>query len=85
MTTPMGNNPPGHIPYVEHRQSAARDATAYETELATTLEAAFLRGAETLPEIVAALNASWVRPPEGGAWNEARFTALLAELGSPAR
>jgi hypothetical protein len=71
-----------HVPYVEHRQSADRDATAYEMELAGALEAAFAKGAHELPALVAALNEGWVRPPSGGDWTAETFTALMHELGT---
>lgn len=70
-----------HVPYVEHRQSTERDATAYEMELAAALEAIFGRGTHELPEVVAALNQGWLRPPQGGDWTPENFTALLHELG----
>ncbi len=71
-----------HVPYVEHRQSTERDATAYEIELAAALEAAFASGAHELPALVAALNTGWVRPPSGADWTVENFTALLRELGA---
>ena len=71
-----------HVPYVEHRQSAERDATEYEMELASAVEAAFGRGAHELEAVVAELNKAWIRPPQGGDWTPENFTALMAELGS---
>ena len=73
--------PEYHIPYVQDRQSSQRPATEWEMELANTIEAAFARDAHDLESLLAALNASWVRPPEGGDWTAARFTALMHELG----
>jgi hypothetical protein len=71
-----------HIPYVENRQSMPRPPTEWETELATAIEAAFAKGAWELEALVAALNASWIRPREGGDWTVANFTATLGELGA---
>jgi len=66
---------------LEPRQFGAADPSPFENELADVIEEAFTRGAHELPALVAALNASRVRPPDGGAWTEEKFTSLVAELG----
>lgn len=70
------------FPYLSPHQSRTREPTEWEMALADAMEAAFGRGAHELPELVAALNASRVRPQTGGAWTEENLTALLRELGA---
>lgn len=55
---------------------------AYETKLADALEAAFTAGHHELEAVVAALNASGVAAPGGGAWTAEIFTAELRRLGA---
>jgi len=69
------------FPYLDPHQSRTRAPTEWEMALAGAIEAAFGQGHHELPALVAALNASRVRPREGGHWNEANFTALMRELG----
>ena len=71
-----------HVPYVEHRQSAELEPTEYEAELAGAIESAFGKGAWELEALVEELNRNWVRPPQGGDWTVANFTALMRELGA---
>ena len=70
-----------HFPYLSPHQSRLREPTAWELTLADAIEGAFAKGAHQLDELVAALNASRVRPKAGGSWNSENFTALMRELG----
>jgi hypothetical protein len=70
------------FPYLSPHQSRQREPTDWEMALAGAIEAAFGNGHHELPALVAALNASRVRPREGGAWTEENFTALMRELGA---
>lgn len=54
----------------------------YEKKLADALEAAFSAGHHALDAVVAALNASGVAPPGGGAWTAESFAAELRRLGA---
>jgi hypothetical protein len=51
-------------------------------ELASALESIFAKGAHTLDDLVAGLNASRVKPVDGGAWTPENYTALIRELGA---
>lgn len=55
--------------------------SAYEMELASTLEQVFAQRIYDLPGIVAALNAEGVRTPDDQAWTEENFQATMASLG----
>jgi len=68
------------FPYLSPHQSRMREPTDWEVSLAGAIEQAFGQGHHELPALVAALNASRVRPREGGAWTEAGFRALMREL-----
>jgi hypothetical protein len=68
------------FPYLSPHQSRTREPTDWEVSLAGAIEQAFGQGHHELPALIAALNASRVRPREGGAWTEAGFTALMREL-----
>ncbi len=68
--------------YLDPRQAAGREPTAWENEFADVIEAAFADGVRDLDALVAALSASRVRPREGGAWTAERFTHTVAELGA---
>ena len=68
--------------YLNPRQAALREPTAWENELADVLETAFAAGIRDIEPLIAALNATRVRPREGGAWTAASFTATVAELGA---
>lgn len=70
------------FPYLEARQTLTRPVTDWESDLADTIEAAFAKGNYELEDLVAALNRSRVRPPNGGAWTAEGFTALIHELGA---
>lgn len=70
------------FPALDPHQSRTRAPTDWEMSLAGAIEDAFGRGHHDLPGLVAALNASRIRPREGGTWTEANFAALMRELGA---
>jgi hypothetical protein len=70
------------FPHLQPIQSRTREPTEWEMSLAGAIEAAFGAGHHELPALVAALNASRVRPREGGHWTEDNFAALMRELGA---
>jgi hypothetical protein len=70
------------FPHLDPHQSRTRTPTDWEMSLAGAIEQAFGNGHHELPALVAALNASRVRPREGGAWTDINFTALMRELGA---
>lgn len=57
--------------------------TPFEDALATTLQTMFRDGIEALPDIVARLNASDVKHPEGR-WTEQNYQTLMARLAAGA-
>ena len=57
--------------------------TPFEDALADTLQAMFREGVEALPDIVARLNASAVKHPEGN-WTEQNYQSLMARLAAGA-
>ncbi|HEV7268328.1 MAG TPA: recombinase-like helix-turn-helix domain-containing protein [Falsiroseomonas sp.] len=73
--------PTYRFPELDPHQARRRAPTDWEMSLAGAIEQAFGQGHHELPALVAALNASRVRPREGGSWTEANFTALMRELG----
>jgi hypothetical protein len=70
------------FPYLSPHQSRMRAPNDWEMSLAAAIEAAFGRGAYELDALIDALNASRVRPPQGGPWTAETFTALMRELGA---
>jgi hypothetical protein len=54
----------------------------YENRLGDALEALFDAGVTELPDIVAGLNRTGVKPPSGQAWTEELFRAEMARLGA---
>ena len=70
------------FPYLSPHQSRSHEPTEWEMALAGALENAFTKGARTLPDLIVALNASRVRPLEGGTWTEANYTSLIQHLGA---
>jgi hypothetical protein len=70
------------FPYLDPHQSRTREPTDWEMALASAMEAAFSKGAYELDALVAALNASRVRPREGGVWSPENLTATMRELGA---
>jgi hypothetical protein len=69
-------------PYLEPHQTRTHAPSDWERQLAGAIENAFAKGAHELDALVAALNASRVRPRAGGAWTSENFTALMRELGA---
>ncbi len=69
-------------PYLSAHQSRIHEPTAWQMELASALESIFAKGAHTLDDLVAGLNASRVKPVDGGAWTPENYTALIRELGA---
>jgi hypothetical protein len=69
-------------PYLNPIQSRTQEPTAWQQELANAIESIFTRGARELDELIAGLNASRIRPPDGAKWTEQNFTALMRELGA---
>ncbi len=67
--------------YLNPHQAQTVAPTQWENDFADVIEATFARGIVDLAGVVAALNATNVRPRDGGEWTEARFTATVAELG----
>ena len=55
---------------------------ALRQNYAGAIEAAFGRGQYELADLITALNASRVRPQQGGMWTEENFTTLMHELGA---
>ena len=70
------------FPYLNPIQTRTHEVTAWQQELADAIEGVFTKGARELPEVVAGLNRSRVRPPTGDDWTEANFTAVMRELGA---
>jgi hypothetical protein len=69
-------------PYLSPHQSRTHEPTTWQQDLANAIEGVFARGARELDELVAGLNASRVRPPNGGDWTADNFTAVMRELGA---
>ena len=69
-------------PYLDPHQTRTQEPTQWQQELANAMESIFTKGARELDEVVAGLNASRVRPPDGSAWTEQNFTAVMRELGA---
>jgi len=69
-------------PYLDPIQTRMHEPTAWQQELANAIESIFAKGARELDEVIAGLNASRVRPPDGATWTEQNFTALMRELGA---
>jgi hypothetical protein len=69
-------------PYASAHQSRDEEPTAWQMELAAALEGIFAKGAHTLDELIAGLNASRVKPPSGGPWTADNYTSLMHTLGA---
>jgi hypothetical protein len=69
-------------PYLSPFQTRTHEPTAWQNELAGAIESVFSKGARELDEVIAGLNGTRVRPPEGGAWTKENFTAVMRELGA---
>jgi hypothetical protein len=61
-------------------QTRLRPPTSYENALGGALEHVFEGGATNLEEVVAALNASSVKTPEGAKWTAHSYEATMARL-----
>ncbi len=70
------------FPYLSPYQGRTHEPTDWEIALAGALESAFTEGAYEVDALVAALNASRVRPREGGTWTVEGFTKTMQELES---
>ena len=70
------------FPYSQWRQSTDREPTAWEGSLAAAIEDAFGKGHHDLESLIVALNASRVRPRDGGEWTSDNFKSLMHELGA---
>lgn len=70
------------FPDLNPNQSRTHEPTEWELALAGALEGAFTNGAYELDALVTALNASRVRPREGGTWTVEIFTKTMQELES---
>ena len=70
------------FPYLSAAQSQTQPPTEWEAALAATIEEAFIRGAKGLDEVVAALNASRVKPLAGGQWTAENYTTVMQQLGA---
>ncbi len=70
------------FPYLNPHQSRTRAPTEWEMSLADAIEHAFGRGHHDLDGLITALNASRVRPREGGTWTSENFQSLMRELGA---
>jgi len=69
-------------PYLNPVQTRTHEVTAWQQELANAIESVFTKGAKEIDEVVAGLNKTRVRPPNGADWTEESFTALMRELGA---
>lgn len=69
-------------PYLNPHQTRTHEPTDWELQLADAIENAFAKGAHDLDALIAALNASRVRPRNGGQWRAEIFTSLMSELGA---
>lgn len=69
-------------PYLDPHQTRTQEPTQWQQELANAIEAIFTKGARELDEVITGLNASRVRPPDGGKWTEQNFTVVMRELGA---
>ncbi|MFC9977286.1 recombinase-like helix-turn-helix domain-containing protein [Spirillospora sp. NPDC127200] len=67
---------------LEPVQARKHPLTSYENALADELENVFGTGAHDLPGVVAALNETGVRPPDGADWTPDSLAAELARLGA---
>ncbi len=69
-------------PCLDPFQSRTHEPTAWQTDLAHAIESIFAKGGRELEEVVAGLNGTRVRPPDGAEWTKENFTALMRELGA---
>lgn len=69
-------------PYLDPHQTRSQEPTQWQQELANAIESIFAKGARELDELIAGLNASRVRAPDGAKWTEQNFTAVIRDLGA---
>lgn len=74
--------PEYRYPYLDPHQTRTHEPTQWQQELANAIESVFSKGARELDEVVAGLNGTRVRPPNGTDWTPENFTALMRELGA---
>jgi hypothetical protein len=70
------------FPYLSPHQSRTQEPTQWQLDLASAIESIFAKGSHSLDELIEGLNASRVRPLEGGRWTPENYTALMRELGT---
>ncbi len=63
-------------------QTRAAPPTEQEDRLGDALERVFAKGVESLPEVVAQLNAEGSRDPAGDPWTQASFQEHMKRLGA---
>lgn len=68
-------------PYLEVHQSRTQEPTAWQQELANAIESVFASGARELDEVIAGMNGTRVRAPDGSDWTVESFTTLIRQLG----
>ena len=69
-------------PYLSPHQSREPGADGMGTRPRRRDRGHFQKDARELDALVAALNASRVRPPSGGKWTAENFTAVMRDLGA---
>ncbi|AXK80368.1 hypothetical protein DW352_07460 [Pseudolabrys taiwanensis] len=74
--------PDYQYPSLDPHQTRTHEPTQWQKELANAIESVFVKGARELDEVVAGLNGTRVRPPNGADWTPENFTALMRELGA---
>lgn len=67
-------------PYLSPHQSRQHEPTQWQIELASAIESIFAKGVQTLDELIDGLNASRVRPLDGGIWTTDKYTKLMRDL-----
>jgi len=70
------------FPFLDPHQSRIKEPTQWQMELASAIEAIFAQGADSLDALIDGLNASRVKPPDGGPWTAEKYTTLMRELGA---
>ncbi|MCK9913957.1 hypothetical protein MXD81_32865 [Microbacteriaceae bacterium K1510] len=74
--------PDYQYPSLDPHQTRTHEPTQWQKELANAIESVFVKGARELDEVIAGLNGTRVRPPNGADWTPENFTALMRELGA---
>jgi hypothetical protein len=70
------------FPLLDPHQSRTHEPTQWQMELAGALESIFASGAHSLDALIDGLNASRVKPPDGGKWTADKYTTIMRELGA---